>query len=83
MLDQLETKLRGGPENDYPTGDFVWPCMHCDAEFHGDQYDYMCYKCAVEEDERNDPELEADILNPRDIVIAALVVVALLGLFFL
>lgn len=55
MLTQLETKLRGGPENDYPTGDYVWPCMHCDAEFHGDQYDYMCYKCATEEDKMNMP----------------------------
>ena len=56
MLTQLESKLRGGPENDHPTGDFIWPCMHCDAEFHGDQYDYICYKCAKEEDQKNDPK---------------------------
>ena len=47
---EREVILRGGPENDHPTGDFVWPCMHCDAEFHGEQYEYICYKCAQEED---------------------------------
>jgi Zn finger protein HypA/HybF involved in hydrogenase expression len=77
-----EVKLRGGPENDYPTGDFVWPCMHCDAEFHGEEYDYMCYKCATEEDQQNDPKNSYE-MDPKDLIIAALVAAVLLGLIFL
>ena len=79
---EREVKLRGGPENDYPTGDFVWPCMHCDAEFHGDQYDYMCYKCATEEDQQNDPK-KSDGMEVKDLIIVILVAVVLFGLIFL
>lgn len=73
MLVEKEVTLRGGPENDYPTGDFVWPCMHCDAEFHGEQYDYVCYKCAKEEDEMIAPKS-----NYKGIILICLAVVAAL-----
>ena len=55
MLVEKEVILRGGPENDYPVGEFVWCCSCCNADFHGDQYDYICYNCAMEEDIMNNP----------------------------
>jgi len=81
MLTQLETKMRGGPENDYPNGDYVWPCMHCDAEFHGDQYDYMCHKCAMEEDRQNSED--PDEMDNIDLMFVILAVIVFSGLIFL
>jgi hypothetical protein len=48
-----EVILFGSPDNDYPTGDFVWNCIHCQSDFHGNEYEYVCYECARIEDEQN------------------------------
>ena len=53
MLVERESLLCGSCENDYPEGDYVWECMYCTADFHGDEYDHICYKCAQEEDAEN------------------------------
>lgn len=75
-----EVKMRGGPENDHPTGDFIWPCMHCDAEFHGEEYDYMCHKCAKEEDNQDNGE---EGLSFSEMAVIIGVAIVLFGLILL
>jgi hypothetical protein len=39
-----EVIMVGGPENDYPNGDFVCLCYGCGVDFHGPPVT-MCYRC--------------------------------------
>lgn len=73
-----EVILFGSPENDHVDGNFVWNCIHCQCDFYGEQYDYICYKCA----NQNDPK-KSDGMEVKDLIIAVLVAAILFGVIFL
>jgi hypothetical protein len=70
-----EVIMVGGPENDYPNGDFVCLCYGCGVDFHGPDVP-LCYRC------QNRKESVAFTVRPF-LIISSIAIAIFLGVLFL
>jgi hypothetical protein len=70
-----EVVMVGGPENDYPNGDFVCLCYGCGVDFHGPPVT-LCHRC------QNQVELVVFTVRPF-LIISCVAIAIFLGVLFL